>query len=200
LDEVLSDLRDGANAVAWRLAWADQDELHFLQQYQLMLDSARYAVARQNWSAFGLSDKDFLPPQSFYDCWRFLLSLGASANKELVVRKVFEYETQREMTVAAVAIKRYELRTGTLPPDLAALVPEYLSQLPHDWMSGNPLRYHTNPDGTFTLYSVGTDGIDDGGDPKPRVGRLAFSIWNECDAVWPMPASAEEVAAAQQRW
>jgi len=119
---------------------------------------------------------------------------------ELALRGEFEYETQREMTVAAIAIQRYELRTGGLPSDLGTLVPEYLSELPHDWMSGKPLRYHTNPDGTFTLYSVGTDGIDDGGDPTPRVGRLAFSIWNECDAVWPMPATAADIDEASARW
>jgi hypothetical protein len=200
LDELLSDLRDGANAVAWRLAWSDQDELRFLQQYELMLDQARRVVGRQNWSAFALSEGDFAPARGFYDSWRFLLSPGVTANIGFGMRHAFEYETQREMTVAAIAIKRYELRTGGLPPDLSALVPEYLSELPHDWMSGKPLRYHTNPDGTFTLYSVGTNGIDDGGDPSPVVGRLAFSIWNECDAVWPMPASAADIDGISARW
>ena len=199
LSELLSDLRDGANAVAWRLAWVDQDELRFLQQYELMLDRARRSVGRQNWSVYVLSEEDFAPARGFYDCWRFLLSPGVTGNVGFGLRQAFEYETQREMTIAAIAIKRYELRTGTVPPNLVALVPEYLSELPHDWMSGSPLRYHTNSDGTFTLYSVGTNGIDDGGDPTPISGKWALSIWNECDAVWPMPASAEEVAAVQQR-
>jgi len=56
-----------------------------------------------------------------------------------------------------------------------------------------------NPDGTFTLHSVGVDGHDDGGDVTPMQGKLTYSIWNERDSVWPMPASPEEIAAAQRR-
>lgn len=198
LSEFFSDVRDGLHAVAWRVAWLDQDELRFLHRYQSMLDRARIAIARRDWSAFGLSDKDFPSARSFYDGQRFLLSDAFTPNLELTVRRVFEYEAQRDMTIAAIGIKRYQLRTGKLPSDLTALVPEYLPQLPHDWMDGKPLRYHGNSDGTFTLYSVGVDGRDDGGDPTPIQGR-PYSIWNERDAIWPAPASAEEILAAQPK-
>jgi len=196
LDEVLSHIRDSANGIAWRLAWFEQDESRFLQRYELVLDRARNAVARQNWSAFGLSEKDLPPSRSLYDRWRFLLSNVFTPSVELPLLHMFEYETQREMTVAAIAIKRYQLRTGALPSDLAALVPGYLPLLPHDWMDGKPLRYHPNTDGTFALYSVGVDGRDDGGDPTPTKGKRANSIWDGRDALWPMPASAEEIAAS----
>jgi hypothetical protein len=199
LDELLSGFRYVANTIAWRLAWSDQDELRFLQRYELLLDRVRNAVAHQDWSVFGPSERDFPPPRNFYDRWRFLLSDAFLSNIEFATRPIFEYEAQREMTVAAIAIKHYQLRAGALPPDLAALVPAYLSQLPRDWMDGKSLRYRANPDGAFTLYSVGLDGRDDGGDPTPMEGKRAYSIWNERDAVWPSPASSEEIAATQQR-
>ena len=36
-----------------------------------------------------------------------------------------------------------------------------------DPMGGRPLRYRTTGEKTFQLYSVGLDGKDGGGDPKP---------------------------------
>ena len=84
------------------------------------------------------------------------------------------------MTLAVIALKRFQLRHGQLPPDLEALVPELLPALPYDYMSAKPLRYLLKPDGSYVLYSVGLDGIDDGGDPSPAPGgspgcRLAIS-------------------------
>ena len=195
----ISDFQDSIHAIAWRLAWLDQDELRFLQRSQLALTRTRDAAERRAWSASHLSDKDFPYARSRYDRWRFLLSDVFTPNAALNVLHVFECETQREMTVAAIAIKRYQLRTGTLPPDLASLVPEYLPQLPLDWMDGKPLRYYPNKDETFVLYSVGVDGRDDGGDPTPIEGGRAYSIWNERDGVWPMPASAAEIDATRKQ-
>jgi len=99
------------------------------------------------------------------------------------------------MAVAALAIERYKLRVGKVPADLAALVPEYLPAIPHDFMDGNDLHYRPSSDGkTYLLYSVGDDGKDDGGDPSPVKTATAShrGFWDGRDAVWPQPASAEE--------
>ena len=201
LRDRFSGVRAGIHVIAWKIAWADQDELRALQRYQLLLDRTRSAIARHDWSAYGLLEKDFPPTHNYYDRCRFLLSDPFTPDVERGngSLRAFEFETQREMTVAAIAIKRYQLRTGKLPSDLAELLPEYLQQIPHDWMNGKPLRYHSNLDGTFTLYSVGLDGHDDGGDPTPIRGTRAYSIWEERDAVWPTPASSAEIDAAW-RW
>jgi hypothetical protein len=98
------------------------------------------------------------------------------------------------MTIAAIALKRYQLRTGKYPTDLSALVPEFLPEKPHDWMNGEPLRYRLNADGTFTLYSVGENGMDDGGDPNPTQGKRLITIWDGRDAVWPTAAPPESGA------
>jgi hypothetical protein len=98
-------------------------------------------------------------------------------------------ETERQMTLAAIASKRYQLRHGQLPPSLDALVPEFLPTLPYDYMSAKPLGYRLKPDGTYLLYSVGEDGKDDGGDPSPAPGPPP-GLWGGRDAVWPSPATA----------
>ncbi len=88
---------------------------------------------------------------------------------------------------------RYQLKHGAAPKELNALVPEFLASVPMDPMSGKPLCYRLNADGTFTLYSTGEDGKDDGGDGTPSDGGQKFGLWEGRDAVW--PTAVEETNA-----
>jgi hypothetical protein len=72
-------------------------------------------------------------------------------------------------------------------------------------MDGQPLRYRLTDDGHFLLYSVGLDGVDNGGQlryPKRKNlfddGRDYMGQPREPDLVWPLPASAATVAAQRQ--
>ena len=103
-------------------------------------------------------------------------------------------------TNTAIALKRYALHYGKLPPTLATLVPEFLPHTPKDLIDGQPLRYRLHADGSFLLYSVNEDGKDDGGDPRPTSpASQNYSFGNGRDMVWPMPATADEVAEAQEK-
>jgi hypothetical protein len=64
---------------------------------------------------------------------------------------------------AAIAIQRHRLKHGRVPESLAKLVPEYLLEVPIDYMTGGPLLFAVNPDGSFSLYSAGEDGHDNDG-------------------------------------
>lgn len=93
-----------------------------------------------------------------------------------------------QMVYAAIALKRYELRYGRSPESLVSLAPEFLTDVPHDFMDGRPLQYRPNGDGSFILYSVGEDGQDNGGDPLPAVSdqhRQNDAPWIGRDWVWP---------------
>jgi hypothetical protein len=94
------------------------------------------------------------------------------------------------MTITAIALKRYELKHGKLPTDLDALVPEFLPAAPTDYMNGQPLHYRLNADKSFTLYSVGDDGHDNGGrcTESPSDAQSQSSPWNQRDWVWPHAA------------
>jgi hypothetical protein len=100
------------------------------------------------------------------------------------------------MGVAAVPLKRYRLRHSRWPDSLDALVPAFLSEVPRDWMNGQPLRYRRNPDDTFTLYSVGLDGNDDGGDPTPQRGT-GRTVFHGRDMVWEKPAPETEAGVGK---
>lgn len=78
------------------------------------------------------------------------------------------------LAATACALERHRLAHAEYPESLAALVPMYLGSVPRDVITGELLHYRRNTDGTFTLYSVGLDGDDDGGvrpaDPKVTDG------------------------------
>src|ERR1017187_3346263 len=118
-----------------------------------------------------------------------------------VLDRVMKAETTKQLTVTAIALKRYQLRNGNYPPSLPALVPEFLAEVPRDPVDGKPLRYRLDGK-TFLLYSVGENGKDDGGDPSLEKGVESSSFqWQNSHAldwVWPQPASAEEIAGYQK--
>jgi hypothetical protein len=71
-----------------------------------------------------------------------------------------------------IALERFRNAHGDYPQSLPELIPGQLSEVPIDPWSGKPLRYlRIDPaedrlHRSFLLYSVGIDGIDDGGDEQ----------------------------------
>jgi len=74
-------------------------------------------------------------------------------------------EEQRSVTMA-YAVRAYCLERRELPPNAAALVPEYLPSVPEDPYDGEPMKLKTT-EKAVTIYSVGKNGVDDGGVPHP---------------------------------
>ena len=71
-------------------------------------------------------------------------------------------DTHLRLLLTEAAVRRYQLEYGSPPESLEALVPEYLSKVPGDAFGDGPLRYRRTDDG-YLLYSVGRNGVDDGG-------------------------------------
>ena len=77
--------------------------------------------------------------------------------------------TRDRVLLLQLALRAHQLERGAPPPDLQALVPNYIQAVPADpFGKGEPLRYRTNGK-TYTLWSIGSDCVDDGG--KPVVWR-----------------------------
>ncbi|HTL16557.1 MAG TPA: hypothetical protein VL793_04930 [Patescibacteria group bacterium] len=66
------------------------------------------------------------------------------------------------LLLADLALRCYQVDTGTVPKSLADLVPNYLGTLPQDPFDTKPVRYLSQPSG-WLVYSVGPDGVDDAG-------------------------------------
>ncbi len=66
----------------------------------------------------------------------------------------------------AIAIERFRLKSGSLPTDANALVPEYLASVPLDPFTGEAIKYRPLAKG-YVVYSVGNDLSDDAGKERP---------------------------------
>jgi hypothetical protein len=114
-----------------------------------------------------------------------------------VFNRVMKAEAAKQLTVAAIALKRFQLKHGNFPEKISELTPEFLASVPLDPVDGQPLRYRRNADGTYLLYSVGANGVDDGGNPalENNVTGSNHNWQNDhaLDWVWPQPATPAEV-------
>jgi hypothetical protein len=99
-----------------------------------------------------------------------------------VVVKAATAQTVVDQAALACALERYRLANGQFPDTLDALVPRFISQLPHDVITGEPYKYRRTDDGQFVVYSVGWNEKDDGGVP----GKTLFDE-KEGDWVWQYP-------------
>jgi hypothetical protein len=192
----------------WHFAWSSQDARFHGRAVQAFADVAEAARSHREVGAFpadpggpdagtsALALPAKLADLNAYDRLRFWLAALSLSATATAVQKAYTVDGYAELARTAIALKRYHLRHGEWPPNLAALVPACAATPPRDWMDGQPLRYRRNADGGFTLYSVGADGRDDGGDARPPQGE-GRSILRGRDWVWPQQATDAELRAAQ---
>ena len=81
----------------------------------------------------------------------------------LVVPTNFTAPTLDRASRTAIGVRLFLADQGRLPSSLSELEGKYLPELPLDPETGGPLRLSVS-DGAFTVYGVGPDGRDDGGD------------------------------------
>ena len=191
----------------WKLSWSYSDELRALKGEQVLLDAMRQArtngffvdalrMQETKLAALGMTNLGDEFANAFRDPNdidpRRLISESVGTLKSYLQR-IMTTEAARQLTLTAVALKRYRLRHLEFPAELSALVPEFLPAVPRDPVDGKPLRYSRNADGTFLLYSVGEDGTDDGGDPASTKTSTTYGWQRGRDWVWPQPATPEEI-------
>jgi hypothetical protein len=198
-----------AKTYLMRFWWSYPDELRALKGYEVLLGTPRYLATNECFQTALANQQAGLdasqttssiedPSDNFFfsadsDIFRTLMSMSVY-NLSHIFNRVMAAETARQMTITAIALQRCKLAHGGYPDTLAALVPEFLAAVPPDPVDGRPLRYRRLEDGTFLLYSVGENGVDDGGNPAlDGKGDSKSSNWQNRHArdwVWPQPAAA----------
>jgi hypothetical protein len=78
-------------------------------------------------------------------------------------RRIAVAQNAVNMARIAIALERFRLANGEFPGSLDALSPQFIQEVPHDIINGDPLHYNRTSDGQFVLYSVGWNERDDGG-------------------------------------
>ncbi|HEY4417747.1 MAG TPA: hypothetical protein VGO57_18795 [Verrucomicrobiae bacterium] len=113
-------------------------------------------------------------------------SLTAFPSLVAVVKKVCVIQTSINLARIACALERYRLAHGEYPETLAPLTPQFIAQIPHDLINGQPLHYHREANGQFTLYSVGWNETDDGG--TVALTKMGNFDPEKGDWIWQYPA------------
>lgn len=206
----------------WRFAWADREQVIYIRASQRDVDVLRQAAVHGSWqelrNGMAAVHENFRPPMlrgRFYITLPVLDRFSELSGPSPISPPPYPYPqfqrawfvamknfTLSQMVSAAIAVKRYEMRHGTPPPTLADLVPEFLARIPLDYMDGQPLRYRVNPAGGVTLlYSVGEDGVDNGGDAASfgsgHPGESA-DPWTGKDWVWPQTVARAKASELSQ--
>ena len=100
------------------------------------------------------------------------------------LQKGAQAQTMLDQAALACALERHHLAHGNYPGTLDALSPQFIQRLPHDAISGEPLKYHRTDSGHFTLYSVGWNETDDGGEAEVAGGNSHVQDLRQGDWVW----------------
>lgn len=111
---------------------------------------------------------------------RWLLPALQNAAKKFV-----QGQASADFARIAIALERHRLAHGQFPETLDALSPKFLAKLPHDIITGKPLKYRRTDDGSFILYSVGWNETDDGG--SPALTKSGSADLQNGDWVWRYP-------------
>lgn len=169
----------------WPLLWADADQALNLAEWDLAIRNARTLRTQTNYraavAAFSRTSRTF----SNADIWRFpvVASFSASQLSTTLLKSMTRVETVRQITLTAIALKRYHLKNHAYPETLQSLVPDYTPSVPVDYFDGTPLKYERLQNDEFLLYSVGDNGLDEKGDPTPVKGKPNLATGK--DYVWP---------------
>jgi hypothetical protein len=97
-----------------------------------------------------------------YSYYKVLAQMSLTSVSSSVMRFSI-IQSQVDLARVACALERYHLEHANYPETLDALAPQFITQVPHDLINGQPLHYRRTSDGLFVLYSVGWDEKDDGG-------------------------------------
>lgn len=124
-----------------------------------------------------------------------------AANSNNITASAYGLLTQKEArhaaAIASLALSVYRTEHGRFPDHLSELAPDYIQSLPLDPITGKPLCYRLDKQDGYSLYSVGENGMDDGGQIwKEQNGkRELMAGTNTLD--WIFPGIRHE---ADQEW
>jgi hypothetical protein len=166
--EIATQGEDG-NTMTVKVAWMPnayfyQNELAFARLYQERLfplvDTNSRTISPEVWcqvdAAVQADRKHFFPPYT-------IMARMTVPALDAAVKKFAIAQSSVDLARVACALERYHLAHGQYPDSLDDLAPQFIAQVPHDIINGQPLHYHLKSDGTFFLYSVGWNETDDGG-------------------------------------
>lgn len=180
----------------WGIFFRYEDENQLIADSQDLIDLANKANLSETWIPVIEKSQEIENVQKKNGALLFM-SRSAATQIRSLTHRLIGTQALTNLTIAALALKRYQLDHGTYPASIGALVPEYLAGLPTDPYDGKPLRYQCLDPENFVLYSIGEDGRDGGGDAAFRTGQRELT--GRKDIVWPKAIDQKPEAAQKQK-
>lgn len=111
--------------------------------------------------------------------WDHEFARSLNLGFENVGKYTFGCMTRLRLTAIALGVRAYQLdHAGNYPPNLEALVPNYLPEVPTDLMGENRVIRHALNGDDPKVWSVGTNGTDEGGD-ESKLDKVTLSLATE---------------------
>ena len=126
----------------------------------------------------GAAEISHLPMAASTFVARIVLPAGTSVSVKIAGGQAFVDEA-----VVACALERYSLERHAYPETLAAMVPDLIDRVPPDVIDGAPMRYARTPEGSYRLWEVGWNGVDEGGKIVLEAGSTKPDV-RQGDWVW----------------
>jgi hypothetical protein len=181
----------GVLMMAAPVGWLDLEKLHYCRIFQeSVLPAIDLSNRLVNPAVVGAKAKGItaLNRSSWpiaYIRHRFFSKLLLPAMDKFA-RKVAFGQTAVDTAMLACALERYRQAHGRLPEALEVLTPQFVPKLPHDIITGQPLKYRLTDQQHYILYSVAWNQADDGG--VPSFAQSGEDIASEDgDWVWHLP-------------
>jgi hypothetical protein len=152
------------------IAWAGSPEHQLLENFKTMQQQGP-----------GVSPFVYKLPHSYGNGTLENYQKESYKGIDRIARAMLTYRAHCRCIAAALAAERYRLDQGTWPTTWEQLSPKYLPTTLLDPFTGKPLFLKTLPDGLM-IYSVGYNGIDDGGKIFPTEKQfqndIGYRLWN----------------------
>jgi len=177
---------DGARTTEWILrfypsGWNYQSSLRMNRYFDELL--ARLDPVQHRWFADRPTPSSPQNIRTMPTKIHYLFFAISAPLFEAVENKWVQAATVTDQARLACALERFRMAHESFPDALAELAPGFIPEVPAEIVNGEAYHYRRTDDGSFVLYSVGTDLRDDGGVIDPKLSASKQRDW-----VWRYPA------------
>ena len=154
---------------------------------EIILSGIDVSNHRLNVHQFKKMEEEILDLKSSFLPFRHAIALMMLPGLDKYALKVSQTQAALDQSAIVAALERYRLAKGSYPEKLTALRPKFIAKIPGDLFHDQGLVYRINEDNSFTLYSTGYNGTDDGGEFFIRGESIDFA-----NGDWPWPQKVAE--------
>jgi len=154
---------------------------------EIILPGIDVSNHRLNVHQFKKMEEEMLDLKSSFLSFRHAIALMMLPGLDKYALKVSQTQAALDQSAIVAALERYRLAEGSYPKKLAALRPKFIAKIPGDLFHDQGLVYRINEDDSFTLYSTGYNGTDDGGEFFISGETIDFAKGD-----WPWPQKVAE--------